>query len=328
MEAASGEALGKARGQTPGKSGGPAPTLGVGHTLVRLVGFARPYIPILALALLCSTAYAGARALRAYLIKPLLDEVALPAYGAEVTSERDWISGLIPGLGAADPTPSPEAPLPSEQEAQERVGAEVRASFWNVMLAAGVVILLIPFAHFGSVYLVAWGMGRVLVDIQHALCQKLLVLPLSFHHQMTRGERLARTTSDAALSHSVLNLLFGAVAQDTLALAAGTAVLFTISWQLTLVTLLAAPLVAGVIVLFGGRIRRSAGRRQESVGDVTQRLVEILSGIKVIKAFRAHESESDAFQRENLRLWMLSQGASLRPPLTPADFLPPPEKPR
>ena len=91
-----------------------------------------------------------------------------------------------------------------------------------------------------------------------------------------------------------------------LTLAVSGALLFAISWKLTLTTLLAAPLVVGVIALFGRRIRRGSQRRQESVGDVTQRLVEILSGIKVIKAFRAQAIEADSFRRENLRLFRRS----------------------
>ncbi|MEN8161609.1 MAG: ABC transporter ATP-binding protein, partial [Myxococcota bacterium] len=78
-------------------------------------------------------------------------------------------------------------------------------------------------------------------------------------------------------------------------------VLLFISWQLTLSVLAVAPVVAGLIAFFGRQIRRSAKRRQESQSDVTQRLLQILSGIKVIQAFRAQQGEAAAFSRENLR---------------------------
>ncbi len=297
----------------------------MGRTFLRLVGFARPFVVVLALGVACSAAYAGARSLRAYLIKPLLDEVVLPAYGAEPAGASDWISGwLTPGPEAPGPevpgpevpgpevaapeTPAPEtaapgAPDAEAEQARARIGDRVQESFWNIILVALVIVVVIPLAHFGNIYLVAWGMGRVLVEIQQALCVKLLSLPLSFHGRMTRGERLARTTADATRAHNVLSLLFGDLAQETLALVLGVVVLLTISWQLTLATLVMAPLVAGVIAIFGGRIRRTAKRRQESAGDVTQRLVEIFSGIKVIKAFRAHAIEAEGFRRENLRLF-------------------------
>jgi len=61
--------------------------------------------------------------------------------------------------------------------------------------------------------------------------------------------------------------------------------------------------IFGVVSLFGQRIRRSAKRRQEQLAEVTQRLVEILGGIKLIKAFRAEKLESEAFARSSHRLF-------------------------
>ena len=86
----------------------------------------------------------------------------------------------------------------------------------------------------------------------------------------------------------------------------GVPILFFISWQLALVSLVIGPLLAGVISMFGRRIRESARRRQEKYADVTQRLLEILSGIKVIKAFRAESLEEKAFRRETRRLFVRS----------------------
>jgi ABC-type multidrug transport system fused ATPase/permease subunit len=63
------------------------------------------------------------------------------------------------------------------------------------------------------------------------------------------------------------------------------------------------PPIAWIVASFGRKIQHTARRRQESVGDLTQRLVDILSGIKVIQAFRAEQHESAAFGRENERLF-------------------------
>jgi subfamily B ATP-binding cassette protein MsbA len=160
---------------------------------------------------------------------------------------------------------------------------------------------VLPLAHFGQVYLAQYTMGRALVDIQQELCAKLLALPLGFHHQTSRGETLSRTTNDATRAHFALDLLFADTVQSVLALIVSVGVLFWISWQLTLTTFAVAPLVAGLITVFGRRIRKSAQRRQESQADVTQRLLQILTGIKVIKAFRTQAVEETAFRGENLR---------------------------
>jgi ABC-type multidrug transport system fused ATPase/permease subunit len=65
--------------------------------------------------------------------------------------------------------------------------------------------------------------------------------------------------------------------------------------------LVVGPPVAIVMSVFGRRIRKAAHRRQEQVSEVLQRIVQILSGIKVIKAFGAEKLEADAFQYELMR---------------------------
>jgi subfamily B ATP-binding cassette protein MsbA len=141
----------------------------------------------------------------------------------------------------------------------------------------------------------------VLVDLQQQLCEKLLSLPLSYHQGQARGETMSRVMNDAQKAHHSLDLLFQDVVQSAIGLVVGAAALLFISWQLTLSMLVVAPIVAAVIAAFGRRIRRSAQRRQESQSDVTQRLLQILAGIKVIQSFRAQRGEAAAFAEENER---------------------------
>jgi len=223
---------------------------------LRLVAYARPYLGIVALAMAFSTLYSGARYLRAYLMKPLLDDV--------------WIEGQ---------------------------------SIEGVAVLVVVLVIALPIGHFGKDYAVEWTLGRILVSIQQSLCSKLLALPLVFHHDRSRGDILSRTLNDVGRSHRALNVLLSDVLQSAIGIVVGVGSLLYLSWQLTLAALLLAPVLMGVIVFFGGRIERGARKRQIKVGDVTQRFLQILAGIKVIKAFRAERIEEAAFERENLKLF-------------------------
>jgi subfamily B ATP-binding cassette protein MsbA len=288
---------------------------------------------VIALALVCGLLYAGGRNLRAWLTKPLMDDVflAAPETGPEETGAgktTDWLSRLpipfakgrepagdAPGepgrSGAAErteaPSQAPDAGAAAPAASPAAAAATDRERAWRglrkILLLGLGVIVVIPLAHFGREYLFQWTLGRVLVDIQQELCRKLLALPLRFHHDRSRGDTLSRVMNDVGRSHMALDLLFADVVQDVMAVAVGFAVLLSLSWQLTLASLAVAPLVMGAIAIFGRRIRKSAKRRQETLGDVTQRLVQILSGIKVIQAFRGEEYEAGSFQRENQRLF-------------------------
>ncbi len=268
----------------------------------------RPYLGILALAIVCSLVYAGARNARNYLVKPLFDNVILPQYkSGNPVDMGAWFSNLGESTERTEGDATPESPpgeVPAtadDAESRDLLAEGVGENLYKVLLAGLLIVLVLPLAHFGQEYLAQYTMGRALVDIQQELCAKLLALPLHFHNRTSRGETLSRTTNDATRAHFALDLLFSDSVQSFLALLVSVGFLFSISWQLTLTTFAIAPLIAGLITAFGQRIRKSAKRRQESQAYVTQRLVQILAGIKVIKAFRTQAVEENAFQKENLR---------------------------
>ncbi len=250
-------------------------------------------------------AYTGARNLRAYLIKPIMDEVLVPAQVAR--SQGLELDALWSPFGTAAEAPessaAPDAGADSSRDAEaERVArleSEIASSVGRIAAIAAVVLLVFPISHFLKDYLMEWVLGRMLVDIQQALCDKLLALPLSFHHGASRGDVISRTLNDVGRAHWALMLLFTDVVQAGLAALVGGAVLISISWQLSLLAFVCAPLLLGVIAVFGRRIQRSAAERQTKLGDVTHRLVQNLAGIKVIKAFRAEAFEGRRFEREN-----------------------------
>ena len=266
----------------------------------RLLSYVRPYVALVLIAMLCALVFAGMRSARAYLVKPVteLAQAAQPVTGLNPLS-------ILPFGKAEEHEVIPEAtqtPRAQQQVPEATLRQQLRRILWFGFW----IVLLSSLAHFGKDYLIEYVLGRVLVAIQQDVCSKLLVLPLSFHNQQTRGDTLSRTLNDVGRAHRTLSLLFGDVLQALLSILVGATVLLFISWQLTLITLTAAPLVLVVITYFGRRVRKSAKRRQESLANVTQRLMQILSGIKVIKAYRAEEGEAAAFHQENLRFFRRS----------------------
>jgi ATP-binding cassette, subfamily B, bacterial MsbA len=276
------------------------------------VRYARPYVGVLLLAVALSAVYAGSRTARAWLLEPIFDQLIVPGQtGGEHLSWKQMAGDLLgrakPGKHehreepAAEPEAGAETQPPAAAESPEVVAAKVRTALPRILLGALLIVLLLPVAYVGKEILSQWVLGRVLVDLQQQLCEKLLALPLRFHRGVARGETLSRVMNDAQKAHQSLDLLFQDVVQSAVGLAVGAVVLLFISWKLTFSLLLIAPVVMGTIAAFGRRIRHSAKRRQESQSDVTQRLLQILSGIKVIQAFRAQQGEARAFATDNER---------------------------
>ena len=265
----------------------------------------RPYLSVLALAILLSVVYAGARTARAWMLQPIFDQVIVPKQQSGVRFSWREMGESVFGVKSEHEEHAPKT-KPQAIE-KEIVRDKIMRAIPQIVLGALLLVLVVPLSNIGQEVLSQWVLGRVLVDLQQQLCEKLLSLPLRYHHGQSRGETLSRVMNDAQKAHQSLDLMFQDVVQSGVGLLVGAVALVFISWQLTLALIVLAPIVSGSIAIFGRRIRSSAARRQESQSDVTQRLLQILSGIKVIQGFRAQRGEAAAFSRENLRYFRRNQ---------------------
>lgn len=268
--------------------------------LSRMLGFARPYMATIALCIMLTLVFSAGRYGRAYLMKPLLDDVLLPAHASATVSE-----GISWSAFETQTSTKASAGEPAhDAEATDGTPiASVLANLQFILVAALSLAILSPAVLYLRLYLLSFTLGRISIDIKNALAAKLLRLPLAFHRAKHSGETLNRALNDATASENALKLVFGDFLQAGAMVIGGAVTLFFISWQLTLIALLSAPAVIGTVAWFARRIRKTARRRQEQLGEVTQRLVDILAGIKVIKAFGGEALEEKAFEREASRLF-------------------------
>ena len=242
-----------------------------------MLSFARPYLPMIGLAAVFSLIFSAGRYGRALLLKPVFDNVLLPAQAGEASPPHfdDFFT-----LAASGPT----------------------SLQWIVLAGIGIVFVM-PIASYAKAYLQAYVLGSISMDVKKTIARKLLNLPLAFHRGTSSGDTLSRALNDASQAEQVLQLIFNDFMLASAMVLIGIGSLFFISWQLALVSLLLAPAIVGVLAIFSGRIRKTAARRQIQLSEVTQRLVAILSGIKVIKAFKGEEIENRAFADETGKLF-------------------------
>ena len=257
--------------------------------VVRLLGYARPYAWLVGIVIVFSLLYGGGLTGRAFIMKGFVDDVALE--NARVDSLQD----LLRRPAAKD------LDQKKMREERRKLQAKVRKNLKRSVLAGALLVLVMPLVRLVRDFASEWVMTRVLVDMQSDLATKLLRLPLARHQKDSRGEAITRLTSDTAVANRLQSMIYGDFLEDLGVVVAALTACALLSWQLTLALLVIGPPVAIVLSIFGTRIRKASRRRQEQVSEVMQRVVQILSGIKVIKAFGAEELESDAFQREIMR---------------------------
>jgi len=254
--------------------------------LARLLLYARPYAWLVVVAIGASLVYAAGETGRAYLLRPLSDDVLMASFKADSLGEL-LESGEIGAVDASE--------LKQESEA---LWSRVWASVWQLVFWSIAIMVGMPVARLVRDFSGEWVVNRLFADLQSHLGGKLLDLPLSQHLSGPRGDLVARMTSDTMLANRVQAQIFGGAVQSVAIVITSLSVALYLCWQLTLLVLVVAPPIGLVFQVFGGRIRRTSRARQEQVSEVMQRMIQMLSGIKVIKAFHAEAREREAFQGE------------------------------
>jgi subfamily B ATP-binding cassette protein MsbA len=257
----------------------------------RLLSFARPYLGRVLLTVAFSLLYAGGLTGRAYLAKPIFDDVVAPATVGASDVWQDLAHGQ------AEPAP---AELEQLEAQRAEIEAKARENLWQLVSVALLLVLGLPVVHWVRDYTGEWVMTRMAVDMQIRLGEKLLRLPMVHHARSRRGDAVARVTNDTVVANRAQSLVFGEAIQDVAIVVLALVGSIAVSWQLALTLLIAGPPLTWVLGVFGRRIRISARRRQQQVTELMQRLLQILGGIRVIKAFDAEDVERAAYRHEAL----------------------------
>ncbi|BCX03870.1 MAG: ABC transporter [Candidatus Roseilinea sp.] len=123
---------------------------------------------------------------------------------------------------------------------------------------------------------------------------------MAFFDEFQSGKVIARITNDTQELSQVTVLISDLISQFTILIVL-IAVLFTISWQLTLALLVMAP----VVVFFGWAFRRVARMVTRSgfrvIAEVNSAIQEAVAGIRVAKSFRQEQAIYDRFKQINRR---------------------------
>ncbi|KPG76937.1 ABC transporter ATP-binding protein [Frigoribacterium sp. RIT-PI-h] len=144
---------------------------------------------------------------------------------------------------------------------------------------------------------------HVEATMRNALYAKLQDLPVAFHDRWQSGQLLSRSVSDLSLIRRWLAFGVVLLVVNVLTIVVGFVVLFSYSWVLGLVFLVASLPVFFVSFAFEKRYSIVARRSQDQVGDLATSVEESVHGIRVLKAFGRgkHSLREFAKQAEDLR---------------------------
>lgn len=161
------------------------------------------------------------------------------------------------------------------------------------------IFLLRGAAMFVSGYYIGLVGRQVTKTLRDQVFAHLLRMPVRFFENTSSGKLLAYVSYyiDQVANASIRGIT--SLVQDSVTIIGLLALMFYQSWQLTLATLVIAPLITVVVVYATRRLRRLSHKVQDSVGQVTQIANEMIRGYKVVRIFNGEQYESQRFSAAN-----------------------------
>ena len=230
---------------------------------------------------------------------------------------------LIPFLERLFNQPAHETKLSALQN--RLLGAFLNGESPEAALLRIVIIILIAVT---AKNVFVWASGQlgaqlqeyVTRDLRNALYAHLQRLPLGFFVRVKTGDILARVLNDTQQTKQVITQV---VTQSLLSLATVVvtiAGLIAISWRLTLLALVVAPILIGLLQPLLRKLRKGHRRLSNQYGEMTAVVQEAVSGIRLVKSFGGEAYEEGRFREASGRyargMVRVTRIAALAQPIT------------
>lgn len=122
----------------------------------------------------------------------------------------------------------------------------------------------------------------------------------AFYQNYRTGDLMAHATNDInALTRLAGGGVMSAVDASITALVTLLTMLFSISWQMTLVAIIPLPFMAYATSRLGRKTHKAFGESQAAFSELNNKVQESVSGIKVTKSFGYQSDELASFQEVN-----------------------------
>ena len=174
---------------------------------------------------------------------------------------------------------------------------------WLVPVGALVVFFARGLGDYLGTYFPGWVGRQVIKAIRADLFAQYLHLPSAYYDTVSAGPMLSRLTYNVEQVAEATTNSITVLIRDSIAVVLLIGSMIVMSWRLTLLSLVVAPLIAWIMGGINRRFRRYSARIQNSMGDVTRVSKEAIEGHRLIKVFTAQDHQQARFEQVNDENW-------------------------
>ena len=144
---------------------------------------------------------------------------------------------------------------------------------------------------------------KVAYSLRKDISEKIDRLPLSFFDKHASGDILSRITNDVDTIAQSLNQSMAQIITSTVTVVGVVIMMFTISWQLTLIALAILPVTFGILGMVMSRSQKYYIGQQKALGDADGHIEEMYGAHQIVQAFNGEAASVATFKKYNDELY-------------------------
>ncbi len=188
-------------------------------------------------------------------------------------------------------------PASSKYLIDEVIGKRQLQMLKWIALAIGIATLIQALTSFALSQILGVAAQYAITDMRKKVQAKIERLPVSYFDSTQSGQLISRIMSDAEGIRNLVGTGLVQLVGSVMTAMVSICVLFWLNWRLTSVTVVVLAVFGGALYFAFSKLRPIFRERQVINAEVTGRLGESLSGIRIVKSYTAEKREELIFAR-------------------------------
>jgi ABC-type multidrug transport system fused ATPase/permease subunit len=168
-----------------------------------------------------------------------------------------------------------------------------------IILAFAVITTITYITESIQTYYMATAGQHVIYKLRKDAIDKLQKLSLKYFNEKPMGVLISHVTNDVDVFNNFLTFQSTQLISGFTSVVGIAIVMFLINWKLALCALSIVPMLALLIRLLHGRMKEAWMSTRRSIGVLTAKVAESVSGMKVIQSFAAEAEDREEFSNTN-----------------------------
>ncbi|XP_006865441.1 PREDICTED: ATP-binding cassette sub-family B member 9 isoform X3 [Chrysochloris asiatica] len=149
--------------------------------------------------------------------------------------------------------------------------------------------------------------ARLNIRLRNCLFSSLVSQETSFFDENRTGDLISRLTSDTTMVSDLVSQNINIFLRNTVKVTGVVVFMFSLSWQLSLVTFMGFPIIMMVSNVYGKYYKRLSKEVQSALAQASSTAEETISAIKTVRSFANEEEEAKVYSQKLQQVYKLNK---------------------